>query len=139
MAANMKAYNRTGEQDDESRVAVLVVEDEAAAREASELYLAYCGYDVETAADASSALESAEQQVPNVLVCDWRLGAGGDGVEVARTIQEKFGVPVIFMTAHPMDELREATTDLNVSGFLRKPISLAVLADFVESASAETA
>jgi len=115
---------------------VLIVEDDISAREAGRLYLTYCGHDVATAADSSSALESAEQHIPDVLVCDWGLGAGGDGVEVAREIQTRFGVPVVFMTAHPMDELREASADLDVVGYLRKPISLAALAEIIASVTA---
>lgn len=114
---------------------VLVVEDEPNAREASRLYLSHCGHEVTTAANAESAIQQAEEQQPDVLVCDWRLGAGGSGVDVAREIQRRYATPVIFVTAYPIDELVEATADLAVSRYLKKPVSLAVLAAAIAKAA----
>jgi DNA-binding response OmpR family regulator len=114
---------------------ILIVEDEPNAREASRLYLSHCGHDVATAADAESAIREAERQEPDVLVCDWRLGAGGSGVDVARAIQNRYATPVIFVTAHPIDELIEATADLAVSRYLKKPVSLAILAEAIAKAA----
>jgi CheY-like chemotaxis protein len=114
---------------------IMIVEDEPNAREASRLYLSYCGHDVATAENAESAMRQAERQEPDVLVCDWRLGAGGSGVDVARAIQNRYATPVIFMTAYPIDELVEATADLAVSRYLKKPVSLAVLADAISKAA----
>lgn len=128
---------KTEEQAPQPRV--LVVEDEPNAREASRLYLLRCGNDVVTAGDAQSAIHQAESHEPDVLVCDWRLGEGGDGVDVAREIQERFATPVIFVTAHPIDELVEATADIKVSRYLKKPISLAILAQAIETAALSSA
>ena len=114
---------------------VLVVEDEPNAREASRLYLSRCGHEVVTAADAKSAIEKAARLEPDVLVCDWRLGEGGNGVDVAREIQGRYEIPVIFVTAHPIDELIEATADIAVSRYMRKPISLADLAEAIQQAA----
>lgn len=111
---------------------VLIIEDDPAAREATSIYLQYCGFDVATAADAESAYSEVEQQMPNLLICDWQLGTGEDGVSIARRLQARFNLPVIFMTAHPLDELYEATDDLSVSRFLRKPLSLNELREAVE-------
>ncbi len=114
---------------------VLVVEDEPNAREASRLYLSHCGYEVLTAADAEAAIRQAETSDIDVLVCDWRLGKGGNGADVAREIQGRYATPVIFVTAHPIDELVDATSDLAVFRYFRKPISLARLAEAIAAAA----
>ena len=114
---------------------VLVVEDEPNAREASRLYLSRCGHKVVTAADAKSAIQEAARLEPDVLVCDWRLGEGGNGVDVAREIQGRYEIPGIFVTAHPIDELIEATADIAVSRYMRKPVSLADLAEAIQQAA----
>lgn len=119
----------------EQHPTVLVVEDEPNAREASRLYLEHRGHQVFTAADATTAIQKAEQNDVDVLVCDWRLGAGGDGAQVAREIQQRFETPVIFVTAYPIDELLAATADIRVSRYLKKPVSLAALADAIALAS----
>jgi CheY-like chemotaxis protein len=115
---------------------VLVVEDEPSAREASQLYLTRCGYNVQTAANADDAIEKARKDTPDVLVCDWRLGRGADGVYVARQLQKLHDIPVIFVTAHPMDELRDASRGIRVAFFMRKPISLISLAQAIDAAAA---
>ena len=111
---------------------VLIVEDDPAAREATSIYLEYCGYDVATAANAKAAYTEVGEQVPDLLICDWQLGAGENGVSVARRLQGRFDLPIIFMTAHPLDELYEETGDLSVSRYLRKPLLLSELLEAVE-------
>lgn len=110
---------------------VLIVEDDAAAREATGLYLEYCGYEVVTAADAKAAYAEALLHEPTLLICDWQLGAGENGVSIARRLQSRYGTPIIFMTAHPLDELYGETDDLDVYRYLKKPLSLGELAEAV--------
>lgn len=107
---------------------VLVVEDDPAAREATGMYLEHFGYEVATAASAEAAIAAADSCTPNLLICDWQLGRGESGVTVARELQERYDVSVIFMTAHPLDELYEETEDLRVYHYLKKPLSLRKLA-----------
>ena len=107
---------------------ILVVEDDPGAREATGLYLEFCGYNVVTAPDAEAAYAEVLSQTPNLLICDWQLGAGENGVSVARRIQAQFGIPVIFMTAYPLDELYSETDGMEVVSYLRKPVSLGDLA-----------
>lgn len=117
-----------------SRKHILVVEDDPPAKEACARYLDYCGFDVAAVADAEAALQSAVNRIPWVVVCDWHLGGGANGVEVARTLQSTYGVRVIFMTAYPLDEIKDAASGIDVHAFLTKPLSLAKLAEAVESA-----
>lgn len=110
---------------------VIVVEDDVAAREAVALYLEHRGYRVKSAANADDALRIASSDAPAIAVCDWHLGGGANGVDVARDLQQNYGTQIIFMTAFPIDELQAATDDLEVRAFLRKPLSLSALADAV--------
>ncbi len=107
---------------------VLIVEDEPSAREATGRYLEHCGFEVAAAASAKEAVQRASELGPEVVVCDWQLAGGDNGAVVARQLQSRFGAAIIFVTAHPLDELRDATRDLDVATYLRKPISLATLA-----------
>lgn len=113
---------------------VLLVEDEPAAREATKLYLLRCGFRVESASDGESAIAKASQRQPDVLVCDWRLGPGLDGGQVARELYSRYRIPVIFVSAYPMDELGDTTQDIKVLRFFQKPLSLTALADAVAAA-----
>ena len=114
---------------------VLIVEDEPLAREATARYLHGRGYAVTSVKNGDEALRAATRNPPDILVCDWQLGAGMDGVAVARVLQDRFDVPVIFITAHPLETLRAAAGDLRIAGYFHKPVSLPDLADTVEEAT----
>ena len=105
---------------------VLLVEDDGDARDALALLLSSQGYVLETAPDGDTAISKAPQFRPDVLICDWRL-PGIDGVDVARIIQSDSGVPVIFLTAHSLPDLRSRTKDLRVHAYLAKPIDVVKL------------
>lgn len=109
-------------------VTVLLVEDEPNARDACEIYLTWCGYDVRVAADVEEALQQAARTIPQIAVCDWRLANGDSGIDAAKELQRLYGTLVIFVTALPLDELRAASEDVEVLEYLRKPISLPQLA-----------
>lgn len=112
---------------------VLIVEDEASAREASHRYLEFLGYEVASAASAGEAESTASQFVPEVVICDWRLAGHRDGIDVARKMYDSFGAAVIFVTAYPLDELKQQTADMTVLRYFKKPISLSALADTIAS------
>jgi sigma-B regulation protein RsbU (phosphoserine phosphatase) len=117
---------------------VLVLEDEDGARIATRRYLQNCGHRVEAASTAGEALQMADELRPEVLVCDWKLASerDGDGIDVARLLQKRYGVAVIFVTAYALNDLRQKIGDLGSVDCLRKPISLHTLAAVVDSVTA---
>jgi CheY-like chemotaxis protein len=116
---------------------VLIVEDEEAARIATRRYLQNCGHEVAAAGSVAEALEKADQLHPEVLVCDWKLTGKRDGIDVARLLQKRYGVAVIFVTAYALSDLRRNIRDLGSVDCLRKPISLHALAAVVDSVNTE--
>ena len=67
---------------------VLLIEDNADAREALRVLLELDGYDVEAAADGPQALEIARGKTPAVALIDIGL-PGIDGYEVARRLPRR--------------------------------------------------
>jgi CheY-like chemotaxis protein len=114
---------------------VLIVEDEPAARQATQRYLQFCGFIVETACDAVEALRQAAVFNPQVLVCDCKLGDRNDGIEVARQIQKQCGSVVIFVTAYSFKDLRQQFQGIDVRDCLRKPVLLGKLAKIINAES----
>lgn len=100
---------------------VLLVEDDADARDALALLLLESGYDLATAGDGITAVATAAEFAPDVVVSDWLL-PGVDGVTAARAIQVDNVPPVIFVTAHSIADLRSRTQDLYVRAYLPKPV-----------------
>jgi CheY-like chemotaxis protein len=68
-------------------VRVVVVDNDAGALELLELDLRLEGHDVvATAMDGPDGIEACRQTRPDVLVVDYRMPPGVDGVEVARAV-----------------------------------------------------
>ena len=115
---------RSDSETTETRVRILVVDDEASITDLLGTALRYMGYDVATARSGFSALEAASATPPDLVVLDVML-PDIDGFEVCRRLREaRDFVPVIFLTA------RDAEDD-RVTGFVRggddyvtKPFSL---------------
>lgn len=114
---------------------ILVVEDEPEAGHAVQRFLEFRGHTVALARDGTDAARLAEETRPEVMVCDWKLAGGDDGVEVVRQVQAQRDVAAIMVTAHRLSEARRRAheADANISAFRRKPISLSDLASLVES------
>ncbi len=107
---------------------ILVVEDEAASLTATCRYLQFRGHEVAGAATVDESFAKAESLQPEILICDWKLSGRRDGTDVAQYLQSRYGVKVIFITAHTLSDLRRKIRGMGVIACLRKPISLATLA-----------
>src|SRR5678816_3244625 len=81
------------------RGSILVVDDEANARNALSEILREERYGVETAADGFKALEKLSAFTPEVVLTDLKM-PGMDGLELMKTIRTNYpGISVIVMTA----------------------------------------
>jgi CheY-like chemotaxis protein len=114
---------------------VLVVDDEADAREIFRLMLTGCGAEVRMSATAAEALESLEQWRPDVLVSDIGM-AGEDDYELMRKVRameaERGGqTPAVALIgyANVEDQKRALAAGYNIH--LPKPVALIELATAV--------
>lgn len=104
---------------------ILVVEDEAGARNALESLLAEDGYTVCTADTGKSALERARDFRPDTVVCDFYL-PDIDGLQVIREIRSGLpdDVTIIVITAGGAGEETECALREEADVFLQKPVDL---------------
>jgi CheY-like chemotaxis protein len=92
----------------EGRPRILVVDDDAEAREMLEEFLAEEGYAVETAADGVTALDKLHVFSADVVVTDFEM-PGMDGLELIRLIQSRYpGRPTLLVTARDDSGLTDA-------------------------------
>ncbi len=104
---------------------ILVVEDDPATREAIKRFVAWCGHEVRAAPDPESARDQADELKPEVVICDWQLGAvEKDGIDVAREIYNRYRAKIILITGRSLNELKRRSRNLDVSHYIRKPLSL---------------
>jgi adenylate cyclase len=115
--------------------AVLVVEDESIVAHDLQQTLAELGYDAfAVAASAEEALARAAERRPDVALVDIRIKGRLDGIKAARLLQERFGVPIIYMTAHADDATLKRALGTHPSGYLVKPVQPAGLQSAIEIA-----
>lgn len=102
--------------------AIAVVDDDDPLREALASILKASGYAVSAFGSAEEFLESFDRQKPACLVLDVRL-PGMSGIELQRhMIETSKSAPIIFVTAHADDCLREALMRAGARSVLPKPV-----------------
>ena len=103
---------------------IVVVDDEPSIRELLVASLHFAGFDVETAASGSEAIDVIERVHPDLIVMDVML-PDIDGFTVTRRIRQNgVAVPVLFLTAR--DDTQDKIMGLTVGGddYVTKPFSL---------------
>jgi two-component system OmpR family response regulator len=109
---------------DGNPINVLVVDDEAVLAEMVSMALRYEGWNIATAGDGSSALESARSQRPDVVVLDVML-PDMSGLDVLRKLREQNPqLPVLLLTAKDAVEDRIAGLTAGGDDYVTKPFSL---------------
>ena len=100
---------------------VLVVDDEASIRDLLAKTLALAEYDVDTAADASTALNRVRAAEYDLLIADLRM-PGMDGLTLIRQVKKiRAELPVIIITGFASEASAIEAVNLGVAGYLRKP------------------
>ncbi|WP_339731049.1 ATP-binding protein [uncultured Pseudomonas sp.] len=102
---------------------VLLLEDDAAGREALSGLLQRWGCDVWACADPTEAMQCLREAQPQVLISDYRLAATEDGLRVIERLREEAGrmLPALLITADVSADLQERCTRAHVT-LLGKPL-----------------
>ena len=103
---------------------VLVVDDERlVAREIAE-DLEELGYEVAaTASTADEALTLARERRPDLVLLDVRIRGPRDGIDAATVLRDRFGIPVVYLTACSDDETLTRAKSTDPYAFLVKPVT----------------
>jgi CheY-like chemotaxis protein len=101
---------------------ILVVDDDADARDALCRFLQHVGYKVQSAGNGREALNSVLENAPDLIVLDWRMPEmdGGALMEVLRGYLRLQAVPVIVWTAVDNQALMDKAQQLNASAVMIK-------------------
>lgn len=111
---------------------ILVVDDEEEIRSLVRETLMVDDFNVVEAEDGDRALNMIANEAPDLVLLDVRMPGRYDGLEVCRQIKNDSKtryIPVIFLTAVPIPELKYRET--NAQGVFSKPFSPIKLVDKV--------
>ncbi len=115
----------------ESGVSILVVEDENAQRRLIVEILERAGNRLRSAANVDEALETIADEVPDLVLCDWRM-PGRNGGELLTEVRNRgLGCGFVVMTAygsiaHAVEAVRLGADDYLGKPFEREALLLAV-------------
>ena len=105
---------------------ILVAEDEPAILDAVAYTLRGEGYDVDTVADGSAALEQALGRDYDLMILDLMLPKLS-GTEILRRVREDSPLPVIVLTAKGGEADRVLGLEIGADDYVAKPFSMAEL------------
>jgi len=112
---------------------VLIVEDESLVARDIQQTLDGFGYDAfAVASSAEEALARAAEKRPDIVLMDIGIKGQTDGVMAARLLQQRYGVPVIYVTAHADEATLEAAKETRPQAYLHKPVKPAELRTAIE-------
>ena len=110
---------------------ILVVEDDAALREALEETLLDAGHEVVVAGDGAEAMLLIDRSVPALVVSDVQMEPVG-GLELLAHLRERHaGIPVILMTAYGSIQQAVSAMQQGAMDYLAKPFDAESLIEMV--------
>lgn len=119
---------------------VLIVDDNERNRKLVRDVLAAARFRTLEAATAAEGIALASEHVPDLILMDLRL-PDADGTEAVRILREEpltSSIPVVAVTALPVDAHDGWLADAGFAGSIAKPIDIDELADLVRRFAART-
>ena len=118
----------------ESKSIIYLIDDDAAVRDALTIFLEVCGYSVDVFESSEDFLEKVDEMIQGVLVLDIRLPEMS-GIELQMELRKRrMDIPVIFITGHGDEGIRESVTREGAVDFLEKPIDHGAMLKCIEAA-----
>ena len=117
-----------------ARLRILIVEDDAVSATFLKMKLTQLGHEV--CAEAEKGLEAvvlAEISKPDVILMDFNLSGGMNGVEAIQQIRKKNFIPVIFVTSFTDEATLSKIRASQVQSILIKPVDDAQLKEALDS------
>lgn len=115
---------------------ILIVDDNAAARQVYSRMLETMRFETRTAESAEDGMRCLSEADYDAVLMDWRM-PGMDGIEATRHIREIDSLkklPVVLMTAHGREDLVEASVAAGANSYLEKPVKPSLLLETMQVA-----
>lgn len=102
---------------------ILMVEDEAVIGADYMTRLKTMGYVVlDIVESGEEAIKKAEELKPDIILMDITIEGNKDGIQAAEEITERFGMPIVCLTAHSYDATMEKYFKERPAYYLTKPV-----------------
>jgi PAS domain S-box-containing protein len=133
--ASQQASQPIGERQDLDAIQILVVDDAPDNRKLIERMLRPSGVHVDFAVNGATGVEKALSSHFDLILMDLQM-PDVDGFEAAKQIRNhQITTPIVALTAHAVEEIRERCECAGFNGFLTKPIDSNTLKKLVKDLS----
>ncbi len=103
-------------------IKILIVEDEMVIAANISLQLTELGYEITGILPrGEEALPHINIEMPDIVLLDIRLKGKLDGIETAELIQQKYNIPIIYLTANADEEHFNRAKETHPYAFISKP------------------
>ena len=102
---------------------ILIVDDEPAIRRAVETNLVRHGFQVETVATGTAALQRFSARRPDLILLDLGL-PDLDGLDVIADIRRRTNTPIVVISVRDAEQEKVAALDLGADDYLTKPFGV---------------
>ena len=118
-----------------SKASILIVEDEGIVAMDILFSLKNLGYTIAGHTErAEDVLKKATELRPDLVLMDIGLKGSMDGIEAAKQIRERLGLPVVFLTAYANQSTIERAREAQQYGYILKPFDEDELTATIEAA-----
>ena len=101
---------------------IIIVEDDEITALNLKLSLQKHSYDIIAICDnAMDAKEQIKTFKPNIIIIDISLQESNDGIELAKIIRKKYGIPFIYLTSYSDDDIIAQAIKTEPYGYIVKP------------------
>jgi len=104
---------------------ILIIEDEPAIREMVTVALSRADFDISAAGNATDALISIGNQIPDLILLDWML-PGTSGIDFARRLKKDDltqKIPIVMLTARGEEADKITGLETGADDYITKPFS----------------
>ena len=117
-----------------TRKKILIVEDEVITAMSLQHLLEHwgCGK-CEQVSSGKEAIEKAMSEKPDIVLIDINLRGETNGIEAAKQLQDRFCVPIIFITGYSDEETIREAKKIKPVGYFVKPLDFNKLRSTIDS------
>lgn len=131
----LNSYSNSPEKKDMSKTKILIVEDELVVSMMIEEFLLDIGYHiVASVTNYEHALKSLESESIDLALLDIELEGSKNGIDLANLINEKYHIPILFLTSQSDFETINKAKVQRPAGYLLKPFTKEDLYSSIEIA-----
>jgi DNA-binding NarL/FixJ family response regulator len=115
-------------------IKIMIVEDEAITAMYLHMRLKKLSYDVlKPISSGDIAIQTAQKELPNIVLMDIGLTGKLDGIQTAKEIQSFCDAHFIFMSGYQDEDMRDQVRFIKSFSYLTKPIGINDIVSIIET------